>query len=51
MPVLLYLLVSAGFGFAIHKKKYGWVAFCGATMIWLLLMQCIIAYSMHPISN
>ena len=51
MPVLLYLLVAAGLGLSIHKKKWGIAAFCGAFMLWLLLMQCIIAYSMHPIAN
>ena len=51
MPILVFAAFAAGFGFCIHKKWYGGAAFLGSIMIWLMLMQCIIAYSMHPIAN
>lgn len=50
-PILLYALIAGGMGYAIHRKKWGIAAFCGAMLVWLLLMQCVIAYSMHGVIN
>jgi hypothetical protein len=49
-PILLYTLIAAGLGWSIHKKMWGIAVFCGAMLVWMLVMQLIIAISMHPIS-
>jgi len=52
MPFLIYLAVAAGFGWSIHKKKWGWTALSGAVLIWLLVMQIVIAIiSLFPKSS
>ena len=50
-PLLFYALMSGLFGYSIHKKWWGIVAFSGCMIAWLLLMQCIYAYMMHGTVN
>jgi hypothetical protein len=53
VPLLIYALIAALLGWSIHKRHWGVSAFALSLLIWLLLMQCIIAYSLHsaPIPN
>jgi hypothetical protein len=51
MPFFIFAALAGIFGFCIHKKWYGGAAVAGSIMIWMMLMQVIIAYSMHPIAN
>jgi hypothetical protein len=50
-PFILYALFAGLFGLSIHKRWYGIAAFAVCLIVWMLLMQCIIAYAMHPVSN
>ena len=50
-PLLIYALFAGLMGVCIHKKWYGGAAFSIAMLIWLLLIQGIIAYALHPVSN
>jgi hypothetical protein len=50
-PLIIYAFFAGIMGFCIHKKWYGGAAFAGAMLIWMMLMQLIIAYSLHPIAN
>jgi hypothetical protein len=46
-PILLFALIAGIAGWSLHKRWYGVTYFCTALLIWMLLMQMIIAYSMH----
>jgi len=46
-PLLFYALIAGGFGWSIHKKKWGLVAFTGALLVWILTMQIVIAMMSH----
>ena len=49
MPLIIYTITAGLFGWSIQKKRWGLSAFFAAMLVWLLLMQCIIAYSLHPV--
>jgi len=48
VPLFLYALFAGLLGLCIHKKWYGGAAFSIAMIVWMLLMQCIMAYMTHP---
>lgn len=49
-PILLYALIAAGLGWSVHKKWWGVAVVCGSLLVWMLVMQLIIALSMRPVS-
>lgn len=52
MNAFMFYAVFAGCAaFALHKKRWGWFFFACAGLVWLLLMQCILAYATHPVGN
>lgn len=50
-PLTFYAVLAALAAFALHKKSYGALFFFCAGLLWLLMMQCIIAYTLHGGSN
>jgi hypothetical protein len=50
-PLLFYAIIAGLGGYSIKKKWWGGAAFCGAMLVWLLLMQCISAYMFHGTAN
>jgi hypothetical protein len=42
-PLILYALFAGGMGWSIHKKKWGFTAFFGAMMLWMIIVQIAIA--------
>jgi hypothetical protein len=50
-PFLFYVVASALLGVSVYKKWWGITTFAGCMVIWMLLMQCIIAYMMHGTAN
>lgn len=47
-PLLMYALFAGGFGWSISKKKWGFTAFFGAMLVWMLLVElCMTLLSMH----
>jgi hypothetical protein len=51
IPLFIYALVAAGGSWALHKRRWGWLFFSCAMMLWLILMQCINAYFLHGSIN
>ena len=49
-PLILYGVFAGGFGWMIHKKKWGAAAFFGAMLIWMMINQIAIAISMRPVA-
>jgi phosphotransferase system glucose/maltose/N-acetylglucosamine-specific IIC component len=49
-PLILYALFAGGFGWSIHKKKWGLTAFLAAMLIWMMINQIAIAISMRPVA-
>jgi hypothetical protein len=50
-PLLFYAIIAGLMGFSIHKKWWGGAAFCLAMLIWVVVIQLIQAYLMHPYQN
>jgi phosphotransferase system glucose/maltose/N-acetylglucosamine-specific IIC component len=50
MPLILYALFAGGFGWSVHKKKWGVAAFFGAMLLWMWVNQIAIAISMRPVA-
>lgn len=50
-PFLLYTLFAALLGWSVYKRYWGITAFAVCLIVWMLLMQAITAYMLHPVSN
>ena len=50
-PLLFYAIMAGLMGYSIHKKWWGLAAFAVAMIAWILALQFIAAYMLHPISN
>lgn len=50
-PFLLFTAFAALLGFSVHKRWWGSVAFAIALLVWLMLIQVLSAYMLHPVSN
>jgi hypothetical protein len=48
IPLFLYALFAGLMGFCIHKKWYGGASFAGAMLVWMLLVQVLMAYMSRP---
>jgi hypothetical protein len=46
-PLELYAVIAGLTAYALHKRKWGWVFFGCALLLWLVLMQIVIAYQLH----
>jgi hypothetical protein len=47
MPIEIYALFAALAAFALQKRWWGLFFFCASILVWLLLMQIVIAIQMH----
>jgi|HubBroStandDraft_1064217.scaffolds.fasta_scaffold192783_2 hypothetical protein len=50
-PFMMYMAAAALLGFSVYKKWWGITAFAGCVLVWMLLMQAVIAYMMHGTAN
>jgi len=50
-PFLFYTAMAGLLGYSVYKKWWGITAFAGAMLVWLMLVQCIMAYMLHGTSN
>jgi len=46
----LFALFAGGFGWSVHKKRWGVAAFFAAMLVWMIANQIAISISMRPVA-
>lgn len=50
-PFLFYTAMSALLGVSVYKKWWGITAFSASMLVWMIVVQCLMAYMLKGTAN